>query len=280
METHDLQSLVAAALAEDIGRGDATTEATVAADTRTTARVVARAAGVIAGRAVFECVFHSLSPECDVRGVGDGSKVQSGDTVWEIEGPARALLIGERVALNFVQRMSGIATRTHAFVQAVVGTGVAISDTRKTTPLLRRLEKHAVRCGGGVNHRFGLDDMLLIKENHIAAAGGLAPAVRAAQAASAGRAVEVEVRTPDELGAALELGVDRVLLDHWSPDAVREAVRLRGADPPPEIEVSGNLRLETVRDYALAGVQYLSVGEITHSAAVLDLSMLFDGVEA
>jgi nicotinate-nucleotide pyrophosphorylase (carboxylating) len=280
LHTARLDALVEAALAEDIGRGDATTEATVAATLRARARVVARAHGVIAGRSVFEAVFRSLSQDCSVVGVEDGASVRSDETVWELEGPARALLSGERVALNFVQRLSGIATRTRQYVQAVAGTGVAITDTRKTTPTLRFLEKHAVRCGGGENHRDGLDDMLLLKENHVAAAGGLEAAVRAAQRAAAGRALEVEVRTREELRCVIELGVQRVLLDHWSPGAVGEAVRLRGPVPPPELEVSGNLNLETIRDFAIPGVQYLSVGELTHSASALDLSMLFSGAQS
>jgi len=241
---------------------------------------VSRAPGVIAGRAVFEAVFRALATECRVEGVEDGSHVERNETVWQVEGPARALLTGERVALNFVQHLAGIATRTQAYVRAVAGTGVHITDTRKTTPTLRFLEKHAVRCGGGVNHRQGLDDMLLVKENHVAAAGSLDAAVRAAQNAAAGRPLEVEVRSPAELRIVLDLGVQRILLDHWTPDAVREAVVLRGPHVPPELEVSGNLRLETVRDFAIPGVQYLSVGELTHSAPALDLSMLFSGVDS
>ncbi len=278
MERDRLQRLVEAALREDVGRGDATTEATVSSSRRARARVIARAPGVIAGRAVFEAVFHALAQECIVSGLDDGARVDAHATVWELEGPARALLTGERVALNFVQRLSGIATRTAQFVDAIAGSGAVITDTRKTTPLLRDLEKHAVRCGGGTNHRSGLDDMLLVKENHVAAAGGLAIAVTAAQAAADGRVLEVEVRTADELRTALELGVDRILLDHWTPAGVHEAVLLRGPQPPPELEVSGNLRLDNVAEFAVPGVQYLSVGELTHSAAALDLSMLFAGV--
>jgi nicotinate-nucleotide pyrophosphorylase (carboxylating) len=198
--------------------------------------------------------------------------------VWEISGPARALLTGERVALNFAQHLSGIATLTSRFVQAVAGRDVAITDTRKTTPGLRALEKYAVRCGGGANHRESLDAMLLVKENHIAAAGSLERAVENALAAAAGRAVEVEVRNLDELRRVLALPVDRVLLDHWDPAGVREAVELRGRAPRPQIEISGNLSLESIGEFALPGVQFLSVGALTHSAPALDLSMLFEGV--
>jgi nicotinate-nucleotide pyrophosphorylase (carboxylating) len=274
-----LRAAVAAALAEDIGAGDATTEATVPAALHGRARVRAKAAGVVVGKAVCAEVFAALAPACRVQGREDGSAVAAGDVVWEITGPLRALLSGERVALNFAQRLSGIATLTARFVAAVAGTGVAITDTRKTTPGLRFLEKYAVRCGGGANHRERLDAMLLVKENHIAAAGSLQRAVTAALAAAAGRAVEVEVRSLDELDAALALGVDRLLLDHWTPAGVAAAVRRRGRRPRPQLEVSGDLRLDNVRDYALPGVQFLSVGALTHSAAALDLSQLVEGAE-
>ena len=271
-----VRDVVAAALAEDLGAGDATTVATVAEDRQATARVQARGQGVVAGRPVFEAVFHALAPDCRVAGAEDGSSVRAGDVVWRVDGPARALLAGERVALNFAQRLSGIATLTARFVAAVAGTGVAITDTRKTTPGLRFLEKYAVACGGGVNHRSSLDAMLLVKENHIALAGSLERAVRAAQAAAAGRAVEVEVRGLDEFLEALRLGVPRLLLDHWTPEDVRRAVELRGGEPLPELEVSGNLSLANVRDYAIPGVRYLSVGELTHSAPAFDLSLLVE----
>ena len=276
LEAEALHQLVRSALEEDVGRGDATTLATVPATARAQARVVAKESGILAGRAVFAAVFESLAAACILQGKEDGSAVAAGDLVWELEGPARALLTGERVALNFVQRLSGIATLTARFVHAVAGTGVAVTDTRKTTPGLRALEKYAVRCGGGVNHRSRLDAMLLVKENHIAAAGSLRQAVRQALLAAAGRAVEVEVRQMDEFRACMELGVERVLLDHWTPAQVLEAVRARGGPPPPEIEVSGNLGLDNIRDYALAGVQYLSVGALTHSAPALDLSLLVE----
>ena len=272
-----LRALVAAALAEDIGAGDATTLATVPAARLGRARVLAKAPGVLVGKAVCVEVFSALAPECRLQGREDGSAVGPGDVVWEIEGPLRALLTGERVALNFAQRLSGIATLTARFVAAVAGTGVAITDTRKTTPGLRFLEKYAVRCGGGVNHRSSLDAMLLVKENHIAAAGSLETAVARALAAAAGRSVEVEVRDADGLRAALRSGVGRVLLDHWTPAGVAAAVRLRGDGGVPELEVSGNLSLDNVRDYAVPGVQYLSVGALTHSAPALDLSLLVEG---
>lgn len=278
LDAQKLQRLVEAALEEDIGRGDATTWATVPEASYARARVVAKAAGVLAGRPVFEAVFRTLSSACHVHGADDGRALVPGQTVWEIDGPARALLAGERVGLNFVQHLSGIATLTSRFVQAVAGCGVAITDTRKTTPGLRFLEKYAVRCGGGSNHRESLDAMLLVKENHIAAAGSLERAVSAALSAADGRAVEVEVRDLAALREVLKLHVDRIMLDHWSPSQVREAVALRGETPPPELEVSGNLSLERIGEYALPGVQFLSVGALTHSAPALDLSMLFAGV--
>jgi len=275
LDASALDLLVREALAEDVGASDATTVATVPASAKVTARAIAKSGGVLAGRAVFEAVFRSLDANCRVEGKADGSTVAPGDVAWHVEGLARALLTGERVALNFVQHLSGIATLTSRFVAAVAGTGVTITDTRKTTPGLRALEKYAVRCGGGTNHRSRLDAMLLVKENHIAAVGGIAPAVRLALQAAAGRPVEVEVRSLDEYRVVLGFGVERVLLDHWTPAEVREAVRLRGAAALPAIEVSGNLDLHNIRDFALPGVQFLSVGALTHSAPALDLSLLF-----
>jgi nicotinate-nucleotide pyrophosphorylase (carboxylating) len=277
LDAKRLQQVVESALAEDVGAGDATTLATIAADATAIAHIVARSAGVVAGREVVECVFRSRDPQCSVEGLPDGTRVEPDAVVWRVRGAARALLSGERVALNFAQRLSGIATLTARFVHAVEGTGAAITDTRKTTPGLRFLEKYAVVCGGGVNHRAALDDMLLLKENHIALAGSLERAVRAAMAAAAGRPLEVEVRDVDELDAALRLGVPRILLDHWTPDGVREAVRRRGPGRQPELEVSGNLSLDNVRRFAVPGVQYLSVGALTHSAPAFDLSLLVEG---
>ncbi len=276
LDKGSVRALVAAALAEDIGSGDATTLAIVPAGRRARARVVAKAAGVLAGRPVFEAVFQHLDAACRVEGKDDTSTVQSGEVIWQLEGPARALLGGERVALNFVQHMAGIATRTAQFVRAVQGTGVVVTDTRKTTPGLRSLEKYAVRCGGGQNHRSSLDAMLLVKENHIAAAGSLERAVQLALRAADGRQVEVEVRELDELRRVIALGVERVLLDHWTPEEVQRALDLRGSHRRPQIEVSGNLTLETIRAFALPGVQFLSVGALTHSAPALDLSLLFE----
>lgn len=274
----ELETLVGAALAEDLGAGDWTTACTVPPEARATARIVAKSSGVLAGVAVATAVFRRLDPTCAVDGAADGTHLATGDVALRVAGSARAILSGERVALNFLQRLSGIATRTAAFVEAVAGTGVAISDTRKTTPLLRRLEKEAVRCGGGRNHRAALDAMLLVKENHITAAGGLEPALVAAMRDGAARRleVEVEVRNLDEYRVALALAPDWILLDHWTPAAVRQAVQLRGAAARPRLEASGNLTLGRVREFALAGPDVLSIGELTHSAPVLDLSLLVD----
>ncbi len=275
-----ITALVDAALAEDLGAGDWTTECTVPAGLEVEAHIIAKAPGVIGGRALAECVFTRLAAGCRVAGVEDGARVGRGDVVLRVHGPARALLSGERVALNFLQRLSGIATLTAEFVAAVRGTSAVISDTRKTTPLLRAVEKYAVVCGGGTNHRASLDAMLLVKENHIAAAGSLERALGAALAAGRERGVpvEVEVRTRDEFDIALRLGPDRILLDHWSPEAVAAAVQARGPRRAPLLEVSGNLELATVAAYARAGADILSVGALTHSARALDLSLLVQGL--
>jgi nicotinate-nucleotide pyrophosphorylase (carboxylating) len=274
----DLERWVRAALQEDAAFDDATTLATVPAAQVVGARLLARADGVLAGRDLAEVALNLLGGGCVVTGVADGAHVSIDQTVLELRGPARAILAAERVALNYLQHLSGIASLTARFVLAVDGSGARITDTRKTTPGLRSLEKYAVRCGGGWNHRSSLAEMLLVKENHIAAAGSLEAALQAAQRAAAGRVVEIEVRTLDEYARALRLQPDRVLLDHWSPDGVRAAVQLRGpAAARPEIEVSGNLSLETIRAYAIPGVQYLSVGALTHSAPALDLSLLIAG---
>lgn len=276
LRPQDYLPLVEAALAEDVGSGDWTTLATVPETQRVEAVVRAKAPGVWAGGAIAAAVFERLSNDCRVTVRPDGTVLSHGDAALEIAGPARAVLAGERVALNFAQRLCGIATLTAAFVGAVAGTGVGISDTRKTTPTLRRLEKYAVRCGGGVNHRSALDSMLLVKENHIAAAGSLRAALEAAQrqAAARGLEVEIEVQTLEEFIAALELGPDWILLDHWSPESVSEAVRRRGARAVPRLEVSGNVTLERARSLAVPGIAVLSVGALTHSAPALDLSLL------
>jgi len=273
----ELDELIERALREDVGSGDVTTEATVEPGVRGHAEIVAKADGVIAGTAAARAVFQRLQPDVGWDSVEDGRRVRAGDTVASITGEARTLVTGERTALNLLGRMSGIATLTRAFVDAVAGTAARIVDTRKTSPGLRALEKAAVRAGGGENHRSGLYDMVLIKENHVALAGGIEAAVRAARRhAPKDMTLEIEVRDLDELDRALAAGVDRVLLDNMDLDTLRQAVgRARGmGDERPRLEASGNMTLERVRAVAETGVDLISVGALTHSAPTLDLSML------
>ena len=270
------------ALTEDVGGGDATTDALVDASVRARARIVAKQEGVMAGTSVATLAFRELDPAARVTwAVTDGGAVKRGDRVAEIEGQARAILTAERVALNFLQRLSGIATLTRAFVKAVEGTGVKILDTRKTTPGLRLLEKFAVMAGGGENHRFGLFDGILVKENHVILAGGLHQAIeRALAAAAAGEKkipVVVEVRTVEEAEEAARSGVDRILLDNFTPSKIADVLkRVPRGKKSPELEISGGVRLQNVRDFALPGVSYISIGALTHSAPALDLSLLVE----
>jgi len=268
-----VRDIVARALAEDIGPGDITTAATVAPDADCRAEIVAKAEGVIAGLGVARLVFGMLDPQMAFHEVAaDGGRVSEGMTVARLSGNTRALLAAERTALNFLQRMSGIASLTAEYVEAVEGTDARIIDTRKTAPGLRLLDKYAVRMGGGRNHRIGLFDGVLIKENHLRAAGGVGEAVRRARKAAHHLVkVEVEVQTLEEVEEAVAAGADVILLDNMELDDVRRAVDLvsgRG-----EIEVSGGVTLETVRALAESGVDYISAGALTHSAPALDLSL-------
>ncbi|MEI9888238.1 MAG: carboxylating nicotinate-nucleotide diphosphorylase [Rhizomicrobium sp.] len=271
-----VESVVRRALEEDLGRaGDITSELTVPAETQAKAELVARKSGTIAGliaaRAAFHLVDTALSFEAQAP---DGATVQAGAVLATIAGPARSLLSGERVALNFAGHLSGIATATRALVDAVTGTKARIVCTRKTTPGLRVLEKYAVRCGGGFNHRFGLDDAVLIKDNHLVAAGGIASAVARVRAGLGHMAkVELEVDTLAQLEEALALGVDTILLDNMPPDVLRQAVALNKGRAT--LEASGNVTLATVRAIAETGVDYISSGAITHSAPNLDLALDF-----
>jgi nicotinate-nucleotide pyrophosphorylase (carboxylating) len=277
----EIEQLVARALAEDLGEGDITSEATVPEDARARARVVQKQPGVVYGLAV---VAEAMG-QCGVEDV-DNLVVEGQwreDVPAEVlvaSGSARALLAAERTAINFLGHLSGIATLTARYAEAVVGTGTTILDTRKTTPGLRQIEKAAVAAGGGINHRMGLYDAILIKENHIAAAGGLAKAVYAARTAQPEKAIEVEVRNMDEAAYALGMGVDRLLLDNMSPDSMREAVGLRdenaGGSDGVSLEASGGVTLENVREIAETGVEFISVGALTHSARTLDFSMLLE----
>ncbi|MBI1238342.1 MAG: carboxylating nicotinate-nucleotide diphosphorylase [Alphaproteobacteria bacterium] len=266
--------LVEAALREDLGdAGDITSALTIPAETRGRARIVAREAGRLCGLACARLAFRALDASLTVRErLPDGAETAGGALIAEIEGPARAILSAERVALNFIGQLSGIATATDALVRAVAGTKARIVCTRKTTPGLRILEKYAVRCGGGLNHRFGLYDAVLIKDNHIAAAGGVAAALGAAKA-GAGHLVkiEIEVDTLAQLEEALAAGADAVLLDNMTPDQLREAVRLTAGRAV--LEASGNVRADTVRAIAETGVDVISSGAITHSRRVLDIGL-------
>jgi len=265
------------ALSEDVGEGDATSESIFPPTASLTARILAKQEGVVAGMAVAEAVFRMR--DSGIRylpKVEDGARVRSGDLLAVVSGSARGVLSAERVALNFLGRMSGIATLTRRFVDAVAGTGVVILDTRKTAPGLRRVDKWAVRLGGGENHRMGLFDMILIKDNHIDFAGSLEEAVRRAREARRELPIEVETRTLEEVDAALALGVERILLDNMSLDEMREAVRR--AKGRAELEASGNVTLTRVRAIAETGVTYISIGALTHSAPVFDVSMKILGV--
>jgi nicotinate-nucleotide pyrophosphorylase (carboxylating) len=279
--SESLTDLVARALVEDLGDGDVTSEATVPADARARARIVQKAPGVVYGlAAVAETMRQCGVQDVDNLVVEGQWREEVPAEVLLASGSARALLAAERTALNFLGHLSGVATLTARFVDAVAGTGAAILDTRKTTPGLRALEKAAVAAGGGRNHRMGLHDAILIKENHIAAAGGAAKAVHAVRTARPELELEVEVRDLEEAAYALGTGADRLLLDNMDTEQLREAVRLRdelaGDGEGPSLEVSGGVSLETVRGIAETGVEFISVGALTHSAPSLDFSLLLE----
>jgi nicotinate-nucleotide pyrophosphorylase (carboxylating) len=271
-----VEPVVRHALEEDLGRaGDITSELTVPPDTRATAKLVARKAGTIAGLIAAECAFRLIDAKVSFRNEhADGETVAAGTVLAQIEGPARSILSAERVALNFLGHLSGIATATRALVDAVAGTKARITCTRKTTPGLRTLEKYAVRCGGGFNHRFGLDDAVLIKDNHLVAAGGIKPAIERVRAGLGHMAkIEVEVDSLAQLEEALALGVDTILLDNMKPDDLKRAVALTKGRAV--LEASGNVTIATVRAIAETGVDYISSGAITHSAPNLDVALDF-----
>lgn len=272
-----VDQLIDLALEEDIGPGDRTTEWTVDEGTSGRAVIVAKAECVVAGVAVAFETFRRVEADLQVKPlVRDGDALGVGDTLLELEGPLSGILKGERVALNFLTRLSGVATLTRKFVEAVSGTSTRILDTRKTTPGWRMLEKGAVLAGGGANHRVGLYDMVLVKDNHIVGAGGITPAVKRVQAMNnLGLLVEVEVTTLEELRELLPLGVDRVLLDNMELATMEEAVGMIHAMGPqrPMAEASGNMNLATVAPVAETGVDFISVGALTHSAPGADLSL-------
>jgi nicotinate-nucleotide pyrophosphorylase (carboxylating) len=273
-----LSDLVARALAEDVGSGDVTTEATVPADARARARIVQKEAGVLFGLAAAEEALRQCGVEEFDRLVVEGQWRDAVPAdVALASGPARGVLTAERTAMNLLCHLSGIATLTARYVDAVRGTGARILDTRKTTPGLRALEKAAVAAGGGVNHRAGLYDAILIKENHIALAGGLAEAVRRCREAGSGGQVEVECRNLDDVDEALAAGAERLLLDNMAASELRAAVERRdAAGSSAELEASGGVDLAGVREVAETGVELISVGALTHSAPALDLTMLVE----
>jgi nicotinate-nucleotide pyrophosphorylase (carboxylating) len=270
----DLASQVEAALREDIGSGDVTA-ALVPAAQRVRGSVISRENAILAGRPWADATFRHLDPHVQLTWhASDGEPLAAEQVVFDIAGNARPVLTGERTALNFLQLLSATATATHRFVQAVAGTGCAILDTRKTLPGLRSAQKYAVRCGGGLNHRMGLYDRVLIKENHIAAAGSLTAAVRAARSHAAGLVVEVEVETLEEFSEALAAAPDVVLLDEFTQADLRAAVALKRArGSPVKLEASGSVSLETVRAIAETGVDFISIGGLTKHVRAVDLSM-------
>ena len=277
MKTKDelIDDLLTLAFAEDVGDGDHTTLSTIPADERGVQRLIIKEEGILAGVEIARKVFEKFDPELKMTVyINDGAHVKPGDVAFEVEGSVRSLLQTERVMLNIMQRMSGIATQTAKYQQRLDGLKTKILDTRKTTPGMRMLEKEAVRIGGGCNHRIGLFDMILIKDNHVDFAGGIRQAVEAARKYCAEKGkdlkIELEVRNEDEIRQALEVGVDRIMLDNFTPERTREAVKLiNGA---VEIESSGGITLDTLRDYGECGVDFISVGALTHSVKGLDMS--------
>ncbi|WP_119070241.1 carboxylating nicotinate-nucleotide diphosphorylase [Rubrobacter indicoceani] len=276
--TPGLHDFIRAALAEDLGRGDKTSELTIPAEARAGGRFIAKSDLTVYGLAVARAVLEAHVPEGGItftQRVSDGEAVEAGTVLAEIEGPARSILGAERVALNLIMRLSGIATLTARFVAEVAGTGAKVTDTRKTTPGLRSLEKAAVLAGGGTNHRSGLDDGVLIKDNHIAVAGGLGRAVRLAKT-GAPHLLKVEVEVEDEAGLyeAVSAGADAVLFDNMTPEEVAGCVCIiRRERPEVIVEVSGNVGLHNIRLYAEAGPDLISVGALTHSATAADISL-------
>jgi nicotinate-nucleotide pyrophosphorylase (carboxylating) len=269
-----IDEIIKEALSEDIGTGDISTQSLDLDAVYSTAYMIAKAEGIVAGTDIARRVFRAVDPELKITLYRkDGDSVAPKDEIMRIEGRASSILMGERTALNFIQRMSGIATKTNQIVKAVEGSKIRILDTRKTTPLLRELEKYAVRTGGGFNHRFGLYDMILLKENHIRAAGGITEAVKRVKLHNTTYKIECEVTNLTELAEAVEAGVDRVMLDNMKLSEVRAAVKKFGKKV--ELEVSGGIDEISAVTYARIGVHYISSGALTHSFKSLDISLLF-----
>lgn len=277
METKDqlIDDLLTLAFAEDVGDGDHTTLSTIPADEQGKQRLIVKEEGILAGVDIARKVFEKFDPSLKMTVfIKDGAHVKPGDIAFEVEGSVRSLLQTERVMLNIMQRMSGIATQTAKYQARLEGLKTKVLDTRKTTPGMRMLEKEAVRIGGGCNHRIGLFDMILIKDNHIDFAGGITQAVNAAKKYLAENGkdlkIEVEVRNTDEINEALKAGIDRIMLDNFTPERTREAVKLINGQV--EVESSGGITLDTLRDYGDCGVDFISVGSLTHSVKGLDMS--------
>jgi nicotinate-nucleotide pyrophosphorylase (carboxylating) len=274
--TENFNHLIASWFAEDIGDGDHTTLSSIPETAVGKSQLIIKEDGILAGVEIARRIFHAFDPELKMTVfIPDGSAVKVGDIAFVVEGKVHSLLQTERLMLNIMQRMSGVATRTHQYVKALEGTGTRVLDTRKTTPGLRLLEKEAVRIGGGVNHRIGLYDMILLKDNHVDFAGGIKNAIARAreylQAKGKNLQIEIEVRNFDELSQVLEVGgVDRIMLDNFSPEDTRKAVEI--IDGRYEIESSGGITLDNLRTYAECGVDYISVGALTHSVKSLDMS--------
>lgn len=270
----DILNCIQSALTEDIGPGDATTNSIVPEGATMQGQIIAKQAGVVAGLDVAAAVYYMLDERVQFKAFTvEGEQVTNRQMLATVSGPARALLTGERTALNFLGRMSGIATLTRQFMDAIADTKAVILDTRKTAPGLRAFDKLAVRRGGGQNHRVGLYDMVLIKDNHIDFAGSLPAAVALARAGAQGLEIEVEARTLDEVAAALALGVERILLDNMTPEMMRDAVKMNKGQA--KLEASGNVTLENVRRVAETGVDFISTGALTHSVKVFDVSFQY-----
>ena len=280
MKTKDqlIDDLLTLAFAEDVGDGDHTTLSTIPQDETGRQHLLVKEEGILAGVEIAKKVFEKFDPSLKmIVMIGDGAHVKPGDIAFVVEGKVRSLLQTERIMLNIMQRMSGIATQTAKYQQRLDGLKTKVLDTRKTTPGMRMLEKEAVRIGGGSNHRIGLFDMILIKDNHVDFAGGICQAIEAAKKYCAERGkdlkIEIEVRNTDEINQALEAGVDRIMLDNFTPERTREAVaQIRAVNPAVEIESSGGITLDTLRDYGECGVDFISVGALTHSVKGLDMS--------
>lgn len=273
-----IDELLTLAFAEDVGDGDHTTLSTIPASAKGKQRLIIKEDGIVSGVEIARKVFEKFDPDLKMTVfIEDGSKVSRGDVVFEVEGSVRSLLQTERTMLNIMQRMSGIATMTAKYQAKLKGLKTKVLDTRKTTPGMRLLEKEAVKTGGGANHRIGLFDMILIKDNHVDFAGGIKEAVKRAKdycnEKGKNLKIEVEVRNTTEINDALEAGVDRIMLDNFTPERTKEAVKLiRSKNPNVEIESSGGITLETLREYGEAGVDFISVGALTHSVKGLDMS--------